>query len=326
LGLKIVWGAFAQRDRRLWGSALLCLVLAFSLGTTVRDYFFRYDASPEAAYAFEAAATELGAEINRFTGVGWDGEGLIAPTAVSNPHVEQERRVYLDIRLWQAWKGLSFLVPEQQALITFQPDGTPPLSTVDQTLLLVWPYDDWQTYLAALPHPAQVEAHAGPLTRGDLEEQPYTAYASYRVGPIREQGPTSLARFGDAIELVDVTIANKGSIWDVRLSWSTQEKLKEDYTTFVYVCDDRCTDGDLMAQDDGQPGDGYYPTHMWHPGDIVVDTHQLEVPPDELAAPTIAVGLYSWPALERLPVTSASAASSEDMFILVMGDRRHDED
>lgn len=74
-----------------------------------------------------------------------------------------------------------------------------------------------------------------------------------------------------------------------------------------------------MAQDDAQPGDGYYPTHLWHPGDVVVDAHTLELPAGELTAPKIAVGLYAWPTLERLPVTTPSG-STADMLILPVGD------
>jgi len=326
LGLETVWHALAQRGRRIWGSVLLCLVLAFSLGATVRDYFFRYGSSPQAAYAFEAAATELAAEINRFTGTGWDGEGMLAPTAVSNRPIENERRVYLDVRLWQAWEGLSFLVPEQQALVKFQPHGTLAPAPADRTLLLLWPYDDLQPYLAALPHPAQIEAHAGPLTRGDLEEEAYPAYASYQAAPLPAQAPAPLARLGDAIELIDIAIEARGQVWDVRLLWSTREELDEDYTAFVYVCDDQCTGDQLIAQDDAQPGDGYYPTHVWRPGDIIADRHSLELPPSQLATPKIAVGLYTWPTLERLPVTRASRASSEDMLILPIGGQTHDAD
>ncbi len=322
LGLEGILHAPARRGRYLWSSILLCLVLSFSLGATVRDYFARYGSSSQATYAFEAAATELAAEINRFTGLGWDGQGM----TVSSQRVDHERRVYVDERLWQAWKGLPFLVPEQQSLIKLQPNSTPSLSPADQMLLLLWPYDDLQPYLAALPHPAQIEVHAGPLTRGDLEEKAYPAYASYHVEPLKEQRPTPRARFGDSIELTDLEIEKKGRVWDVRLSWSIQARLDEDYTAFVYVCDDRCRGDQLAAQDDAQLGTGYYPTHLWHPGDIVVDVHTLEVPAGELTAPKIAVGLYVWPTLERLPVTTPSGSSLEDMLILPVDNWKHDAD
>jgi hypothetical protein len=319
LGLEALWRASARQGRRLWGSVLLCLILTFSLGATVRDYFVDYGTSSQAAYAFEAAATKLAAEVNRFTGVGWDGETALASTAVSGQPPEQERRVYLDKRLWEAWEALPFLVPEQQALITFRPDNPPRPSPTEETLLLLWPYDDLRPYLAALPHPAQIEAHVGPLTRGDLEKKAYPAYASYRVEPLEGRQPAPLARFGASIELIDLAVEAKGRVWDVRLLWRAQERPDEAYTVFVYACDDRCAGDQLMAQDDAQPGDGYYPTHLWHPGDVVVDVHTLELPPREAATPRVAVGLYTWPTLERLPVTTP-AGSAADMLILPIGD------
>jgi hypothetical protein len=326
LGLEMVWRASAQQSRRIWGSALLCLVLAFSLGATVRDYFVQYGTSPDASYAFEAAATELAAEVNRFTGIGWDGKGVLGPTAASKDKGSEERRVYLDMRLWRAWEGLAFLVPDQQALVRFQPNGTLPPAATDQILLLLWPYDDLRPYVAALPHPAQIEARAGPLTRGDLEKTPYPAYASYRVGPRKEQHVAPLARFGESIELADLDVETEGHTWQVRLLWSTQDSVDEDYTAFVAVCDDRCTGDRLMAQDDAEPGAGYYPTSLWHPGDVIVDVRTLELSPRELAAPRIAVGLYAWPALERLPVTMPSGAPSADMLILPLGNGGGDAD
>lgn len=316
LGLEAVWDWSARHELSIWGSVLLCLILALSLGDTVRDYFFRYGRSTEAAYAFESAATELATRINRFTGVGWNGHGI----AVSHHPVNNDRRVYLDGRLWQAWKALSFLVPEQRALTKFQPNSMPPLVTVDQMLLLVWPYDDLQPYLSALPHPMQVEVHAGPLTRGDLEEEAYPAYASYVVEPLTEQLSEPLAVFGESIELVGFALETEGRTWEVRLAWSARERPSRDYTAFVFVCDGQCEGDRLIAQDDARPGKGYYSTRLWRPGDVVVDTRSLELPPVVPVAPTIAVGLYTWPAVERLPITESSRPSSEDMLILDVGD------
>jgi hypothetical protein len=298
------------------------LTLTFSFGTTVRDYFGRYASSPETAYAFEAAATELAAEINRFTGRGWDGQGMVVP----REGVNHKRRVYLDTRLWQAWEGLSFLVPEQQALVRFQPNSVPSLPSAEPILLLLWPYDDLRPYLAALPHPAQIEAHAGPLTRGDLEREAYPGYASYLVEPLTGQQPLPLFRFGESIQLTDLAIEREERTWHVRLHWSAQARLDEDYTVFVCVCHDQCAEDELIAQDDAQPGDGYYPTHVWRPGDVVVDVHTLDLPPSEPTASTIAVGLYTWPSLERLPVTTPSGTSVGDMVVVSVGDGSDDTD
>ncbi len=312
LGLETLQRASAHLDRQIWGSIAVCLIMALSLGATVRDYFFRYGSSPEASYAFEAAATELAAEINRFTGTGWDGRGIVA----SRHHPDPERHVSLDVRLWQAWKGLSFLVPQEPVLTTFQPNAPPSIPSHGQTLLLLWPYDDLQPYLAALPHPAQVDVHAGPLTRGDLEKEAYPAYASYQIEPLQEQPSSSLARFGQSIELTDVSVEMEGRTWQVRLLWRARANLETTYTAFVAVCDDECHGERVIVQDDAPPGGDYYPTHWWHPGDVVIDVRTLELPARTVREPRIAVGLYAWPSLERLPITKPLGASPRDMLIV----------
>jgi len=312
LGLETVWRASDRRARQVWGSIAVCLILTLSLGATVRDYFFRYGSSPEAGYAFEAAATELAARINRFTGIGWDGQGM----AASRHQLDQERHVLLDVRLWQAWKGLSFLVPQQPALTTFQPKAPPSVPSHGETLLLLWPYDDLQPYLRALPHPAQVQAHVGPLTRGDLEEKAYPAYASYQIEPLSGEPPAPLARFGESIELSDLTVETDGRTWEVQLLWRARTNPDDTYTAFVAVCDGQCSGDQLLAQDDAPPGGDYFPTLWWRPGDVVVDAHTLELPARALSEPRVAVGLYAWPNLERLPVTRPTGTAPMDMLVV----------
>ena len=314
LGLDEAWQAAARLGRHRWGSIALCMVLALSLGVTARDYFVQYGASPEARYAFEAAAAELAAEVNRFTGTGWDGEGM----AIRGKPDSGDRHVHLDARLWQAWRGLAFLVPEQESLLRFQPDSPPPVEPDRETLLFLWPYDDLKPYLAELPRPVRIAPRTGPLTRGDLEEKAYPAYASYHIQPMEEHTPTTLARFGDAIELTDVSVERSDREWRVNLAWSAATAPDTDYTAVVYACDGRCSQA--TAQDDAQPGGRYYPTHWWRPGDVVVDVRALKLPAEELRTPKLAVGLYAWPSLERLSVTSPSGPARADAFILPLVD------
>lgn len=313
LGLESGLVAWNRRNRPMWASTTLCLIMALSLGSTVRDYFLHYAASPKTAYAFESAATDLAAEINRFTGVGWDGEGL---SASDNP-VDSEDRVYLDRRLWEAWESLPFLVPDQEALIIFPPDDPVSLVIGDESLLLLWPYGDLQRHLRALPQPARVEAHGGPLARGDLEEDAYPAYVSYRVTqPLEEQSSAPMARFGKSIELIDFDVERDADAWSVQLVWRARGAPDVAYTAFVYLCHEGCTGESLLAQNDAQPGEGYYPTHFWRAGDEVVDVRTLTAPDREPGPDRIAVGLYAWPALDRLAVTGPSGAPLGDMLYL----------
>jgi len=316
LGLEAICGALQRRNLSVWRVPLVCLVLALGLSATVRDYFVDYARSADTRYAFESAATELAAEINRFTGVGWDGDGL----AVTEGFSGDVRRAYVDARLWQAWASVPFLVPERAEVTRLQGKSTDALDLVDRSLVTLWPYGDLETTLAALPHPSTIEVTVGPLTKGDLEEDAYPAYASYYVEPIEQGNTQSLATFGSAIELLSYKIRPDERRWSVRLLWRARVRPADDYTAFVYLCDDACTTDRLLAQDDAQPGTAFYPTHMWHPGDVVVDDRYLELPTGEVATPTLALGLYGWPDMQRLPVTEPAGRWQDGMLLLPLGE------
>lgn len=78
-----------------------------------------------------------------------------------------------------------------------------------------------------------------------------------------------------------------------------------DYTVFVHLLgpDNPATGGPLWAQDDSEPCRRGYPTSSWSANEIIVDGYALEIPPN---APEdeyrIAIGLYEWQTMQRLPV------------------------
>jgi 4-amino-4-deoxy-L-arabinose transferase-like glycosyltransferase len=316
LGLETVRRTLAKQAGRVAALIPICLVLTFSLGSTIRDYFASYAGSTEARYAFESAAVELASEINRFTGQGWDGRDL----RLTAQPVDRTRRVYVDSRLWQAWDAVPFLVPERENVVRFDSGSSEPLAEADRMLLLLWPYGSLRTDLSSLPHPATIEVDVGPLTRGDLEHDPYPAYAAYTVTPRPNPGAASIARFEVPITLadhhVDVTRGDGERTYAVRLSWRAEAEIAENHTAFVYLCDERCTAANLLAQSDAQPGTEFYPTSLWRPGDVVVDTRTLQVSASAPSAPTVGVGLYAWPSLERLTIVEPPGPWLDDVLLL----------
>ena len=85
---------------------------------------------------------------------------------------------------------------------------------------------------------------------------------------------------------------------------------------------DQTEDRVMVAQDDGEPAEGYYPTRLWRGGDVIVDTRVLD-PPDEWESdPRLVVGLYAWPTMERLGAVTSSGESLPDEFVLSIGDER----
>jgi 4-amino-4-deoxy-L-arabinose transferase-like glycosyltransferase len=290
LGLDSVGSWLEERGWQVWASVLMCGVLVISLGATGWDYFVRYAARPETLYAFEDAAADLAAQVNTFLGTGWDGDGMIAPR--TSPRAD--RHVYLDRRVRDEWTSTAFLVPATEQITVFSPD-TPP-SPSRPGMLVVWPHDGLDAYVSALPRDSCITARAGPLTRGDLEETPYVSYVTYVVMPGARASTGAIAHFNDEIALVDYTIEKKRQVWEVTLEWAARKVPRDNYTVSVRLVDD----GQPVAQYDGEPGDGYYPTGLWRPGDLVVDRHTLDVRKDNLSDTKLLVGLYVWPTMEQL--------------------------
>jgi hypothetical protein len=85
----------------------------------------------------------------------------------------------------------------------------------------------------------------------------------------------------------------------VAVHWIATEGLGDDLSAFVHLVDGS---GKPLAQHDGPPCGGACPTSGWEPGDVLVDAHEMSLPP-ELAPGTyaIVVGLYDPRTGIRLP-------------------------
>ncbi|MFO7680071.1 MAG: glycosyltransferase family 39 protein [Chloroflexota bacterium] len=70
----------------------------------------------------------------------------------------------------------------------------------------------------------------------------------------------------------------------VSLSWTIPAALEQDYQVFVHLRD---AAGKTVAQADGPPLAGWYPTSWWTPGEIVTDERRFPVPAD------LPPGVYS---------------------------------
>jgi hypothetical protein len=101
----------------------------------------------------------------------------------------------------------------------------------------------------------------------------------------------------------------------VTLYWEAHTSPSRDYTVFVHMVD---AAGEMLAQDDGPPRAGWYPTSAWEAGDVIVDPRRLEVP----ALPAgqtvyIRVGMYVPADFTRLPVFDSSGAALPDGIVLL---------
>lgn len=98
-----------------------------------------------------------------------------------------------------------------------------------------------------------------------------------------------------AVQLVGYELPQQvwqpGQRYDFTLQWAAAEPLTADYQVFVHL---RAADGSQsIAQADGPPLGGWYPTSWWPVGEVVVDRRSFALPAD--VAPgryTLVVGLY----------------------------------
>lgn len=88
------------------------------------------------------------------------------------------------------------------------------------------------------------------------------------------------------------------------LYWSCEAAPGEDLNVFVHLVADG--EAQPLAQDDGSPLNGYYPTCLWVTGDVVADPREIPLPRDLPEGNyELLVGLYSLQTMERLPAFDA---------------------
>jgi hypothetical protein len=103
----------------------------------------------------------------------------------------------------------------------------------------------------------------------------------------------------------------------LRLVWQVAEApVPADYTIFLHLYRTGETEAEPLAQRDSMPCEGGYPTGRWQAGEVVVDDHWLPLPAELDGPVMVALGLYAWPSLERLPLTEAAATLPGHRLIL----------
>ncbi len=299
------WTGYRLRKRMPpWAADLvIVVVLVASAAWGIRDYY-RHVSNPDLGYAFEAAQAQEAAEINRFLGTGWQGQGI--REGKGEPILG--RHVYLGPRMWEGRQSVNFLValPERVSIV-----GRDPVVEADAVLALLWPYGDMSNVRQLLPYPAEIDAWRGSLERGDLDAEPRTLYVAYR-GTRLSQDLAYMARFEEGIQLLDWGAAPEGSAQTrVRLLWRATRSVSADYTVFVHLVQD----GRVVGQADGVPGGGFLPTLWWSPGDQVIDEHVIDVPyrGDQQE---IVVGWYELGSMRHLRVLSADEQPGSDRLTL----------
>ncbi len=125
--------------------------------------------------------------------------------------------------------------------------------------------------------------------------------------PVILQPPRPVAvTFGDGFRLLGhdaPTAAQPGQTITLNLAWQAVAPDGQDYTVFVHLLNGA---GELVAQSDGPPQGGAYPTSIWAAEEQVADARALalpgDLPPGEYV---LLVGLYDPASGARLPAIAA---------------------
>jgi len=95
------------------------------------------------------------------------------------------------------------------------------------------------------------------------------------------------------------TEVRPASILRLTLYWQALAESETSHSVFTHLLD---ADSQIWAQHDGVPAGGTRPTTGWLPGEVIVDRHDLRVPPGALPGTYILeIGLYDPLTGERLP-------------------------
>jgi len=104
--------------------------------------------------------------------------------------------------------------------------------------------------------------------------------------------------FVGAVRLATLTPGDGQSPHPVTITWYAAEPVPVDYTVFLHLRDEA---GQLVAQADGPPLGGWYPTSWWVAGEWVIDAHDFALPADTPPGSyQLVVGLYDPATGERL--------------------------
>jgi hypothetical protein len=102
---------------------------------------------------------------------------------------------------------------------------------------------------------------------------------------------------------------NAGQTITLTLHWETRQTPSTDYQVFVHLLGDA---PNPVAQGDGPPVAGDYPTSMWDTGETIVDSHPVSLPGDlPVGQYRLLVGMYELETLERLRRVDGKGGSVE---------------
>ncbi len=111
------------------------------------------------------------------------------------------------------------------------------------------------------------------------------------------------ANLSDKVSLLGYNLESgfrPGDNIHLTLFWQCLGEMDQSYTVFTHLVD---AEGNIVAQKDNPPADGFYPTTKWAVGEVVRDQYDLLIPPETLPGQyRLVIGMYLAETGERLNV------------------------
>ena len=169
-------------------------------------------------------------------------------------------------------------------------------------------------------------ADGSPVSLHLLQDDQVSDATSVAIGPIKVGGPPPgltrpdpapqtvldrpfggpLTLLGYNLEVETVDPAEAAPVLKLSLYWRAEAGLSADYTTVLHLRD---AANQTVAQKDGPPAAGRYPSSLWDQGEVIVDEIELPlagIPPGQY---TPVIGLYEFATGARLPVPGSPAGN-----------------
>lgn len=302
--MLIAIGALYPADllrRRAGRVAWLIVVFAgliYSGALTFHDYFHVWAQDPDLFIHFDVGIDAIGAYIGDLPP---EEEIYLSPVPPDHPSVILNSEGRSGIK---GYNGRACLV-------------VPRVST--GTTYVVVPKDDPNS-LNLLPEffPARGMVHEGPLYYGQPFFRAFRAPAGTeaQIAPLHPVEAEWEGKIGLLGYDLDKAGYRAGETIQLTLYYTALTEVEADYTVFTHLLGafNPATNGPVWAQDDGEPCRRGYPTSVWEPGEVVIDTFALSIPAEAAAEDyTLAMGFYTWPSLDRLSVTGPSGAPADHL-------------
>lgn len=131
---------------------------------------------------------------------------------------------------------------------------------------------------------------------------------AYAEKPSQGEATSPLVSYGESIDLLACqgpSCLTPGETASFVLQWVCRHPPKDNYMVFLHLVN---AEGETIAQMDGAPINGRYPTDLWVAGDTINDQRMIVLPENMHGPYYLQVGFYSLSTMERLPAYSPNGS------------------